>query len=82
MTWTVGCHQLNRVLTHSNNVVKSANPMQGYALMTERLTRLAGGRCMAALEGGYGLTVRAVHAQCTWTHSDWKRLVSTLEPET
>jgi hypothetical protein len=28
VTWTsyCGCHQLNRVLTHGNNVVKSANP--------------------------------------------------------
>jgi hypothetical protein len=24
-----GCHQLNRVLTHNNNVVKSANPTRG-----------------------------------------------------
>ena len=29
---------------------------RGYALMTKRLLRLANGRVVAALEGGYGLT--------------------------
>ena len=38
---------------------------QGYALMTERLTRLAGGKCVAALEGGYGLTATASAAAST-----------------
>eukprot|EP00227_Mantoniella_beaufortii_P017726 CAMPEP_0197589860 /NCGR_PEP_ID=MMETSP1326-20131121/10656_1 /TAXON_ID=1155430 /ORGANISM="Genus nov. species nov., Strain RCC2288" /LENGTH=109 /DNA_ID=CAMNT_0043154841 /DNA_START=21 /DNA_END=350 /DNA_ORIENTATION=+ len=40
---------------------------QGYALMTERLTRHAAGRCVAALEGGYGLTVTANAAASTLT---------------
>ena len=38
---------------------------QGYALMTERLLRLANGRCAAALEGGYGLTSTANAAAAT-----------------
>ena len=38
---------------------------QGYALMTERLTRLAGGKCVAALEGGYWLTATASAAAST-----------------
>ena len=38
---------------------------QGYALMTDRLTRLAGGKCVAALEGGYGLTATASAAAST-----------------
>jgi acetoin utilization deacetylase AcuC-like enzyme len=38
---------------------------QGYALMTERLLRLADGRCAAALEGGYGLTSTANAAAAT-----------------
>ena len=38
---------------------------QGYALMTERLLQLAGGKCVAALEGGYGLTATASAAAST-----------------
>lgn len=38
---------------------------QGYALMTERLVSLAGGKCVAALEGGYGLTATASAAAAT-----------------
>ena len=38
---------------------------QGYALMTHRLTQLAGGRCVAALEGGYGLSATASAAAST-----------------
>ena len=38
---------------------------QGFALMTQRLTRLAGGRCVAALEGGYGLSATANAAAAT-----------------
>jgi acetoin utilization deacetylase AcuC-like enzyme len=38
---------------------------QGYALMTDRLTRLGAGRCVAALEGGYGLTSTASAAAST-----------------
>ena len=35
---------------------------QGFALMTERLQALAGGRIVCALEGGYGLTATATVA--------------------
>ena len=38
---------------------------QGFALMTERLQTLAGGRIVCALEGGYGLTATANAAAAT-----------------
>ena len=38
---------------------------QGYSLMTERLLGLGGGRCVVALEGGYGLTAIAAAAAAT-----------------
>jgi histone deacetylase 6 len=38
---------------------------QGFALMTERLQALAGGRIVCALEGGYGLTATANAAAAT-----------------
>ena len=38
---------------------------QGYALMTDRLGRLADGRMVVALEGGYGLTATANAAAAT-----------------
>jgi histone deacetylase 6 len=38
---------------------------QGYALMTERLTKLADGKLVCALEGGYGLTATANAAAAT-----------------
>ena len=38
---------------------------RGYALMTKRLLRLANGRVVAALEGGYGLTSTADAAAAT-----------------
>ena len=40
---------------------------QGYALMTERLMKLAGGKLVCALEGGYGLTATANAAAATLT---------------
>ena len=38
---------------------------QGYALMTERLAKLAGGKLVCALEGGYGLAATANAAAAT-----------------